>query len=100
MRGKADDVTAAKTITITENNRKKKNLSHPIADSGDNGVEVLDFAFQQRHPGTFSAVGDRMVEQHVEEVAELGRDAAVLQRVKISDGSHEGVTKQTKGLWK
>lgn len=68
-------------------------LSHPIADSGDDGVEVLDFAFQQHHPGTFSAVGDRMVEQHVEEVAELGRDAAVLQGVKISDGSHVGMTK-------
>lgn len=76
--------------------KKKKMLSHPIADSGDDGVEVLDFAFQQHHPGTFSAVGDRMVEQHVEEVAELGRDAAVLQGVKISDGSHVGMTKQTK----
>lgn len=32
-----------------------------------------------------------MVEQHVEEVAELGRDAAVLQGVKISVGIHVGM---------
>lgn len=87
MRGKACDITAAKTTIITEPSSKII-LSHPIANPGDDGVEVLDFAFQQHHPGTLSAVGDRMVEQHVQEVAELGRDAAVLQRVKISDGSH------------
>lgn len=64
---------------------KQTLLPHPVADSGDDGVEVLDFALQQHHPGTLSAVGHRMVEQHVEEVAEFGGDAAVLQGVKIRD---------------
>lgn len=44
-----------------------------------------------------------MVEQHVEEVAELGRDAAVLQGVKISVGTHVGmnINNQTnKNVWK
>lgn len=35
-----------------------------------------------------------MVEQHIEEVAEFGRDAAVLQGAKIGAGSHVGMTKQ------
>lgn len=73
---RAYGITAAKDLSITE---AEQILSDPIADSGDDGVEVLDFAFQQHHPGALLAVGDWMVEQHIEEVAELGCDAAVLQ---------------------
>lgn len=54
--------------------------AYPIADSGDDGVEVLDFAFQQHHPGSLPAVLVGMVQHHVKEVPELGGDAGVLER--------------------
>lgn len=47
----------------------------PIADPGDDGVQVLHFTFQQHHSGTLPAVLAGMVQHHVEEVLKLGGDA-------------------------
>lgn len=79
--------TTLKTQTLAaENNHRSFGFfcltlrhSHPITDSGDDGVQVLDVAFQQHHPRALSAVRVWMVQQHVEEITELGRDAAVLE---------------------
>lgn len=52
-----------------------KRCSYSITEFGDDGVQVLDFTFQQHHPGTLSAVLVRMVQHHVEKVTQLGGDA-------------------------
>lgn len=64
-------------------NRADVSGSYPVTHSGDDGVHVLDFTFQQHHPGTLSAVLVGMVQHHVEEVAELGCDARVLKKQNI-----------------
>lgn len=50
----------------------------PITDSGDDGVQILDLAFQQHHSGTLSAVLVGMVQHHIEKVTQLGGDALVM----------------------
>lgn len=70
-------------LTPENKNPEVKNsadVSYPITHSGDDGVQVLDFTFQQHHPGTLSAVLVRMVQHHIQKVPELGCDARVLER--------------------
>lgn len=47
----------------------------PVTNSGDDGVQVLDFTLQQHHSGTFLAVLVWMVQHDIEKVPELGSDA-------------------------
>lgn len=53
-------------------------LSYPITHPADDGVQILDFTFQQHHSGTLSAVLVGMVQHHIEEVTDLGCDTCVL----------------------
>lgn len=55
-------------------------MSYPVTDSGDDGVQVLEFKFQQHNPGTLSTVRVRMVKHHIEEVLELVSDAGILKK--------------------
>lgn len=72
------------TTRISRLKRRKQcrcfQCSDPVTNSGDDGVQVLDFAFQHHHPVTLSALLVWMVQHHVEKVTELGRDASVLER--------------------
>lgn len=50
----------------------------PITNSANDGVQVLDFAFQQDHSGTVFAVLVRMVQHHVEKITEFGSDTGIM----------------------
>lgn len=53
--------------------------SHPVTKSGDDGVKVLDFPFQQNHSGLLLADRSGMVQHHVENVTQFVGDACILE---------------------
>lgn len=57
--------------------------SYPVANPGDDGVQILHFPLQQEHPGTLSAGLIRVVQHHVQKVPQFAGDARVLQKSDI-----------------
>lgn len=64
--------------------------SHQITNSGNDGVQDLDFALQQHHSGMLSALLVGMVQHHVEKVTQLGGDAGVLEDLNLGFAAFTG----------
>lgn len=57
--------------------------SYPVANPGDDGVQILHFPLQQHHPGTLSAGLIRVVQHHVHKVPQFAGNARVLEKSDI-----------------
>lgn len=54
--------------------------SYPVANPGDDGVQVVHFPLEQEHPGPLPAGLIRVVQHHVQEVPQFAGDARVLEK--------------------
>lgn len=57
--------------------------SYPVANPGDDGVQILHLLLKQHHPGTVSAGPVWVVQHHVQKVPQFAGDARVLEKSDI-----------------